>query len=362
MQQFDTMTLSFGGEAIKSVTWEAWKQNREMDHRTGAESVLQTAKHEALPPGISQLKYKEGQNCLLTFSAKVLGDDYLDGITRNNWDKVIDVSKPVIELDPEVIYDQAEVMKCDTTNNIWLEDLEADLNQVCAALLAGKRNDRFKSHLYQTKRKQGVLFQGTQEEKNRWLMYSKEKDLMKSQNRTFLRSLKDPVKMIETAVKQARVESNHVTHKSIRERLDIGNIKFQNVLDSKAPVNRDLLNKILKPGKTNAPDLFYELEKFEREGGQRSDFVYRVGLQTIIEWVDYSEEALKVFFEKLYPNKNTFKNHWYKKQNSIKQVLESMKCRSVGAVYWKSDIGVSVESVNSLCAKLLDALYFSVAA
>jgi len=353
MQQFDTITLAIPEGCVRESYSDTWIETRQTDRGTGETVVLAKISSDKLPIGVSQLSWREGGDYLLTYSAKVLGSDYLDGINKNNWHQGLEAVAPFIQTGLDLVYRDAVVTKCDTTNNISLDALGGTMTEVCQSMLSGKRNNRFKEIPYHTKKKQGVEFRGTQEEKNRLIGYSKKLDLLKPANRNFLRSINDSTRLIDMADKQIRIEVNHTTHNSIRDRLGIPDIRLPNVLNSTNPVNQNFLNKILNPGKKQTVDLFVQLENFEERGFDKSGFVYMVGIQTLIEWSDYSEEPLKALFQRIYPNNNTFKYHWFKKSDSIKKILESMKCKQ---------FGLSVESVNNICNRLLNELYLSVAA
>jgi len=350
MQQLDTLKISIPGEAVRAVNQDFWIETNKTDCLTGQTETMKQAKSAALPVGVSSLTYREGGDFQLTYSAKVLKDDYLQGITANNWQLGLESVAEILDADPYQVYEKSIVYRCDSTNNISLDEIGCKPSQVYPALLAGRANQRFKDVYYNTLKKQGVEFRGVQQEKNRMIVYAKHLDLLKPTNKTFLQSLGNPSRMIYDAEKQIRFEVNHTAFRSIKQRFGIEKNTLKDVLNSKAPVNHNFLKKVLNVTDVKQTTLFDEYENFQ---GQGMDFIMLKGIQSIIQQLDYSDVMVKAFFQQLFPNQNNFKHHWYKKENSIKKIMESMQ---------QQKFGVSGEVVNTICNKILISLLESVAA
>lgn len=346
MQQFDTLKISFPEYAVKNSKSDIWVHTEKTDSETGITDNYQQVKSKCLPIGVSQIQLKENVSCHVTFSAKVLTDNYLQGITVNNWNQVLTTLKPIIEIDTNTVYDESRVYRCDTTNNIDIEVIGYTPKTIYSGLLASRTNTNFKDHRYNSKTKQGIVFAGLQQEKNRLIAYSKSLDLQKSDNKDFIKTLQHPIRMIEQAEKQIRFEVNHTSFKSIRDRLQIGTNLLSNVLSSKVSVNSNFLKKICKGG-ARQTHLFDEYQQFSGSG---MDFIYFKGIQSIIEHLEYSDVAVKDFIQQLLGE--NFKYHWYKKDYCIKSVLEDMQNKKYG---------VTGETSTIICTRIIEQLHYAVA-
>lgn len=184
------------------------------------------------------------------------------------------------------------------------------------------------------------------------IVYAKHLDLLKPDNKEFMKLVRNPSRLIASAEKQLRFEVNHTTFRSIKNRFDVQQNRLQDVLKSSQPVNHDFLKKILNVTDIKQTTLFDEYENFEGAG---TDFLMMKGIQSIIESLDYSDVQVRAFFQHIFPNENTFKEYWYgkKAKTSIKKILESLQ---------QKKFGVSGETVDSICNRILQQLYLSVAA
>jgi len=322
MQQFDTLTLAIPKKAIKGINQSKFALTTQTDLSTGVTSDKYQLKSSNCPIGISKLIWNTNADILLTYSAKVLNDDYLTGITKENWHRGIDALTDIIEVDTDMIYNDAIIHRADSTNNIWLKDIGTDQKTICTSLLVAKSNDRFKDYSYNSKTKKGIEFRGMQNEKNRIIIYAKHLDLLKHQNKDFLKSLSNPTKMYNDAEKQLRFEVNHTSFKSLRNRFHAETNSLKNLLNSFAPVNHDFLQKTLSTKDIKQTRLFDEYLMFNNDAFA---FIEYKGLQSIIKELNYADQTIKEFFKNMFPDENTFKYHWYRKKNSIKNIMEFMQ-------------------------------------
>lgn len=354
MQEFDTLKISIPADAIRRSNSEIWRINTSTDGETGEQVQTYVAKQKALPVGISNLSSaKGGIDYQLTFSAKVLGQDYLNGITLNNWDRVLDELNSVIDIDKNKVFENSRVFSCDTTNNLSIDEIGYSHRNIYDALLCSRANIRFVvPPPYRSEKKQGIEFRGVQTEKNRCIFYSKHLDLQKPTNREFMRSVPDPMKLITQSEKQVRCEVNHTALRSIRNRLKIADNSFKSVLNSTAPVNHNFLKKVMNVSDIKQTSLFGEWSNFKSMGGDGKDFIFIKGIQSIIESLDYCDVAVKVMFQDILGDGETFKYHWYKKRNSIKSILEGMKSK---------EYGIDTDTSNLIANKVLELLFKAVA-
>ena len=89
MVRLDTISLMVPEGSVRRINRDSFIETQSTDLQTGSILVTQQAKSSHLPIGVSQIKYKDGGDYILTLSAKTLRDNYLDGINLNNWDRAI---------------------------------------------------------------------------------------------------------------------------------------------------------------------------------------------------------------------------------------------------------------------------------
>lgn len=349
MQAFDTLKIQVPVETVRSVNWQAFTETVQTNNATGAEERFSKANHSALPVGVSAITYKDGSDFQLTISAKTLKDNYLQGITLNTIEQALSAAAPVMQIDANgLLQTGAKVYRCDSTNNISRAELNhATQLQVCQALLAGKANDRFVPKWYYSKSKLGVEFAGTQQERNRLIAYAKNLDLLKMENKTFMKSLKNPALMMADAEKMIRFEVNHTAFASMRQRFQVADNTLLDLLQSNAPVNHNFLAKVLNVARTKQINLFDEFEQFKGAG---IEFIMLKGIETIITDLDCNEVAIKQFFKQVFGEQ--YKYHFYKKKNSIKELMTKLKAKQHGSTQ---------QQVGTLCNLCLDALLKAVA-
>lgn len=343
MTRLDTVKLEIPAQTVGFIDWDCFIETQKTDIKTGVTDTYRQAKADSLPVGVSQIIYKEGGNYQVTVSAKTLKDDYLEGINLNNWDRAVSGISPIMDIDTNSLWDANPIIyRCDSTDNIPLNRLKTNQKGVCQALLAAKMNDRFVSKWYESKRKLGVEFAGTQQEKNRLIAYSKNLDLLKKENRSFMAILSNPVKMIREAERMIRVETNHTAFRSIRDRFGIAENNLQSLLNAPLPVNHNFLKKVLNT-RSGQMTLF---EQFKSMDIGPLDFIYIKGVESIIYELGCNENAVKQFFKQIL-GKN-FKYHYYKKEPmSIMNLVKKIKSEQVKDL--KSE-------VTTICQRLLDEL------
>lgn len=331
--------------AIRHINRGSFVQNEQTDLLTGEAITTYQAKSGHLPIGVSQIKHKEGGDYILTISAKTLNDNYLDGINLNNWDEAISGAGPILDIDPQKLWDaDPKILRCDTTDNINIEDIGHSKSHICRSLLENKMNARFIHKWYQSKNKLGIEFAGTQQEKNRIICYDKTLDLMKSANKEFMKSLNNPLKVINEAQKTLRFETNHTSFKSIRDRFDISDNTLSQMLNSKSPVNYNFLTKVMQSD--FQMNLFTEINNMDIDP---KEYVYRKGLENIIKELGYDETRAKEFFKLLF--KENFKYQYYRGKNPIKNIIRQIKSERANP---------DTQKVNMVCKMIMEKLKIAV--
>jgi hypothetical protein len=148
-------------------------------------------------------------------SAKILGDLYHRGISSETLDRYVDgiAAAGIIELDKGRFVSEAEVLRCDVTRNLHVDDVHESLRQL--NLLAV--NDRYSTEPYEGT---GVVFRRrVKTAPVRMTCYDKHKE-MASHNRKWIAAGKldpDPFKGV------LRMEMNLKNHEPMRRMLNVEN-------------------------------------------------------------------------------------------------------------------------------------------
>lgn len=348
------MTIAIPTESIRAVKREWFVENQQTDLATGEAITTQQAKRDYLPIGVSKIQYKEGRDYLVTISAKTLGQDYLEGINLNNWDRSLEGLSPIMDIDINSLWDaNPKIHRCDNTDNILLADIGYKKNEICRSLYTAKRNERFIPKWYETKKTLGVEFFGTQQDKNRLIIYDKRLDLEKAQNKEFRESIPNIAKMYAEAEKTLRFETNHTSFKSMRDRFNVSQNNLQEMLNSQSKVNYNYLNKVLKFDFKQL-SLYDELKNFEGKG---IDFVMMKGYENIIKELNCDTIAVRSFFKELF-GERSFKYYWtqVKTMPTIKEMVTRLKIEQEKQ---KGNLEADTKPLT-ICNSVLEALKLAV--
>ncbi len=354
MVRLDTISLMVPEGSVRRINRGAFIENQSTDLQTGEAIISQQAKSSHLPIGVSQIKYKDGGDYILTLSAKTLRDNYLDGINLNTWDRAIRGVDEILDIDTQKLWDaNPKILRCDTTDNISIEQIGYSKADICRSLYASKMNDRFVTKWYQSKRKLGVEFAGTQQEKNRLICYDKMLDLLKSTNKDFIKSLSSPIKVFNEADKTIRFETNHTAFRSMRDRFNISQNNLQEVLNSVTPVNHNYLRKVLKTDFRQSTIW----DEYENSNSKGLDFVMMTGYENIILRFSCNEGAIRNFFKEIL-GERSFKYYWtqVKSMPTIKDMISEIKIKQERS---SGTIGKETQPMT-ICNKVLESLRLAV--
>lgn len=283
-------------------------------------SNMHTAPSSTLPIGIKSIKIDMlNQYITIEASAKILLDKYLDGITINTFAQVIDTinSTGYLLLDLEGCYNYGKFLKIDTTTNVnmggYNNDLVGNWNSIYPHLANAINNPHFYPKIYSASRNKGIAFMGDQQvEKNRLIAYCKIVELQTAKNKEFMRALSNPLLMYTNAKDILRIECNHTSFKSIRSRMQIGDILIKSVLSQGKNPNVWMLDKITQPNKANQLLLFlgqYPPDQY------KFDMLIRIeGLSQLVRKANYCEATIKGIIKSYDCN---FKYWWKGKRDFI---------------------------------------------
>jgi hypothetical protein len=267
-----------------------------------------------LPIGIGSIKVDwKNEFVLIDASAKGLGDNYLHGITQNTFAQIIDSvnHSGYLHLDANGCFDLGRFNKIDTTNNVNMGGYDNDLvghwNEIYPHLTNAINNRHFKATAYTHKSNKGIAFIGDQKtEKNRLIAYCKLVELMTAKNKDFMRSLSNPIQMMNNAKDILRIEGNHTSFKSIKSRLRISDTQIKNVLTKGQNPNVWMLDKITQPDKVNQLVLF--LDEYNPESYDFEEVLRLEGIKGIIRKANYCEMTIRNIIKSYNCN---FKYWWY---------------------------------------------------
>jgi hypothetical protein len=318
---------------------------------------FQQFKTEALPMGVNQLKVKEGGNWHLTISAKALADGYLDGINMNTLEVALANLGSCLKVDLNALMDaNPKVHRFDTTDNIPLALLDAPHHKaVVDALSISTSNCFFDAKRYGGQRQMGIVIQGRQEAQNRLIAYAKHLDLERAKNKTFLASCTNPMSLIKASSKQIRIEVNHSNHQSIKQRLNIGEVRLVQVLSSTSLVNHDFLLKITNGGRQLA--IFNDIEMAKANEGQGFDglrYLITQGLANLVSKANGNIKEVQKAIQLIFGDK--WRYHWYGRQDARGSMKGGLKYLAMQEIDKLNISSLPLPSSNKITLKLIEAL------
>jgi len=360
MIRLDTLKFEIPQDAILGVDEGKTYKTTQVDCQDGSILNFQQFKADALPIGVSSIKTKEGGSWHLTLSAKVLLDDYLDGIHINSLEKALAHLSPCLEVDLDALWDaNPKVHRFDTTSNIPLASLDAANHKaVMDALLISTSNSFFDAKYHGGKRQCGIVIQGRQEAQNRFIAYAKHLELARPKNKAFLDACINSSRLRMEASKQVRIEVNHSNHKSIKQRLNIANIGLREVLTSTSLVNYDYLLKVTNGGRQLT--LFNDIQQAIQEQGQSFDgyrYLISQGMASIVNQANGNikdiQRAIQLFFG------DRWRYHWYGRKDArggMRSGLKYLAQQEVDRINANQFNLASFTPSNKIVSNLLEAL------
>lgn len=279
-----------------------------------------------LPVGLGGISIDNNRQVVnISGSAKLLGENYLNGINKNTFAQYIDTINQlgIVELDVYKTFELGIYHKIDTTNNIdmgLVYDLDNEWSNILGYLTIAKMNDRFDIDDYDKKHNQGITYKGNQQEKNRLIIYRKYLDLSKTtdkkgiSNKQFFATIKNPIKFLESTKNILRVETNHTTHRSIKLRHNVGSNTIMDVLTNGVNYNPYMLDKITQPHRQN--QLLMVFNEYDPNNHSIQDVIQLEGIKNIIRSANYDESTLKKFVKR-YTTESMFRWWWYGGKKSV---------------------------------------------
>lgn len=233
-------------------------------------------------------------NTMIEISAKILNEDYLEGINLNQLDRVVDTinNSNLISLSSNAL-DDAEVLRGDINKNIEMENVRDAID----ALKLGKTNSKFLVTDYNTSANNGIVFQGKQTSyKNRQIYYNKHIEMAAGKNQEFIQSIPNQEKFLKSLKHILRVEQNITSKKLMRQQFGIDENKLLSILKSSSNPVLDRHQKIMKHAKQS--ELFKYVDKYDKVQEVINHFGYEGILRKCNNKLDVAEDFIRLFKSK----------------------------------------------------------------
>lgn len=175
----------------------------------------------------------KSEKVMVECSAKILVDDYFDGININNIERIVQLLKPIMQIK----VDDCKIQKCDCTANIQVDDVRSSIK----ALKLGRSNTSYEVNDYNTVKNNGIVFKTRNlTTRDRLIYYNKQVEMSRACNKKFISSLSNPDKFAANIKNILRIEQNTGKFRDIKKRFGTTTTDLESVLKSK---ENPLLNK-----------------------------------------------------------------------------------------------------------------------
>jgi hypothetical protein len=288
-------------------------------------------------PGIKSILVDHNNELVkIQGSAKILTDNYLQGISSNTFEPWIERINQmgIIDLNISKVYEDGIFHSLDTTHNVDVGQwgIDKQWGYIQNSILVAAQNPLFNATPYKLKTNKGVAFIGTQKHsKNRLIFYAKHLELNRGANREFFKSCKNPMAVLNQCTNLLRVESNNTSHKDIKQRFGIQSLRVRDILNTKKMPTLDMIHKITMPGRANQLNMLFQ----EHPQGTPIDKIAMIyGFENIIRDANYHIPTIREFV-KMYTTDAMFRWWWSggkKSTISIRDLIFEVQ---------KKDLGVS---------------------
>lgn len=260
MVALDSYKISFSLDAVLHLDTDRMKETDERLPVRRDDLVItdpvRIKQHSIVNPatGIKRILVDETRGrVLLEGSAKVLRDQYGQGITLNTFERVIDGYNRtgIIQLDPAEVLATGECFTIDVSKNMRMQD---PISDYVSAMYRLRCNPGYHVEKYDNDGRgaNGITFKGRQKSFNeRLILYDKQKDLARDKDKELRKYAPDYEGVL-------RCEMNLNQRRRIRHYF--GSDRLQDVLTSPVNANLLLFEKIVSKGSPALLRLFEETE------------------------------------------------------------------------------------------------------
>lgn len=302
LQRVDSMDISISSDLI-TITNKDKFQRQNVLH---GELVAESFSGQRFPGlnGIS-VGYSSGNNTLIKVSAKLMGNDYAEGINKNNIEKAFDTIKKfgALDFDNQEFYDNAVLRSVDVFKNVKVNP-EYGVGRYVDALKTRAIPPNRIDKTAKWGKKSVVWKRNVSSYKERMIAYDKVMELMKHTNKEFL-MLHDKSKIMADYENVLRFETNTGASgamKKIRERFNTEDNNLCSVLESESNVLWKIYERMVSEENSNQLNIWdnHDTSAFD----SWSDCVSEIGLRTIIEMFDGNYDSVKSYMLRFYGEKS----------------------------------------------------------
>lgn len=343
MNTFDTTSLQFNSDCLLATPNTTINQNVSAFMQVDKNGCVQLHRDEygLSEHGITYIKQK-GDVIQLKFSAKVLRDDYLQGISINRIEQAIDNINQVasFQFDKNRIIESALVRTIDSTQMIYPNYA---LDVCCNSLLTLRTNHRCNVTKHKGKNKLGIVFDSSiKKEKRRMLLYAKYVLMMYGPKHAsaFLKHCKNPNDIIKACKGSLRVEQAHTSFKSMRNRFKTIDNRLLSILNSVENVNYNYLLDV----KNSSKQIAFEYDNYK--GMPLQKVIEYKGLENMLIDFDFDIELIKAYVETKYQSSKSV----YKALNKFKNALDMYKKKEMPALGESEEINNHILQLIKECA------------
>jgi len=335
MIRLDTLKIGISTDALRDFDSKAYHiYNKEDDERNvlatwrRLKTVSEIENGLERKLGITSISIDDS-NVKIEISAKVLKENYIDLINKDNIEQVLDNinSTGLIDIDKGVAIDTAKVYKCDVTCNLPVTK-STDVYLRDISILGTKR--KYEPKPYRT----GIVLShrgGTVNE--RLILYDKISDLEKKDK--WNKELLKHINVDDFRKKRFRVESNYVNYEIMRKYFDFpkhirdiithrkkmkGNIYLSDILLNKSNPNYKIFNNMLSAEPDiiggllldilDSDEKFYKIEK-------------QIGRAQIIKYCDYDIVNIRRFISSKIKYSSTVSKYLGEYEKLLKKIKVS---------------------------------------
>lgn len=331
MNSYDSISINIHDHYVENIDQHYLKTLQSIDFTTGEVQISKASSKKTskiLPIGFGQLTYNNGQYNI-SVSAKILKDNYLQGINLNTIEQMTEGLKPVIEISALNLVNYGEVYKIDATTNLAINNIST-VKGCISTLHNSVKNAKYKADTFTDKYNNGIVLWGDHKTKHRLIAYDKYLEICQKKNETFRDSLSNLSSMLDQCKKFIRIESNFANKETIRKSVTgLKSTLLIDCLNSEYPINYNFLTQIVANGSrqlsifeimNNADEISKDLEI------KGADLVLQDAFDLIITECKYNEKLIKqTIRDRYFPNVDTLSYHWARKKNNIQSRIHKLK-------------------------------------
>ena len=307
MLNLDSVKIQFPSDLI---TFNQETFNKTIKEIEDVETTSFQVKPHHLKTGIKNIIVNDS-NCILEFSSKLIPGLYHEMMNINTIERYMHEinNLNLIKFNSKDVIASGNIRTCDVTNNIKVRNVATYINALCVY----KLNDKYKSDFYIN---ESVVFDRrvkTKSLREHLTVYNKYPELLTANNKDF--RAKIDIKNFENVL---RFESRFNSFELMRKSFNVSDLNLLSVLNSKAKVNYNILDRITDIRNINI-ETFNNLKTLleMKEKYKYSKIRNIQGDLSILHACNYDIDLVKLFFK----TNSTANNSRYIRH--MKQLLKS---------------------------------------